>query len=49
MSGEKYWVNLPVHNAGLIKNRSHSDILEISQMNNLINEIATIKKSYLIL
>lgn len=41
-SAEKYWVDLPEHNAELLllrRNREHKDILEVDQLNNLIQSI----------
>ncbi len=39
---EKYWVDLPEHNAELSlfrRNREHKDILEVNQLNNLIQSV----------
>lgn len=39
---EKYWVDLPEHNAELgsfRRNREHKDILEIDQLNNLVKSV----------
>ncbi len=41
-SAEKYWVDLPEHNAELgtfRRNREHKDILEVTQLNNFIKSI----------
>ncbi|MEJ0001929.1 MAG: alpha/beta hydrolase [bacterium] len=38
MDGEKYWVNLPLNNKGLRKNRDHSSILEVDSILDFISK-----------